>query len=296
MKQLYYIFFSMRPGQWTKNLVVFAALIFSRNLTDTELGAKSVEAFAIFCLLSGMIYLVNDIADRNKDELHETKRRRPLPSGRLSVAVAWVAAAVGFAAGMYASWRMGGGFLAVAISFVVLNLVYSFALKRVALLDVMSISVSFVLRAIGGVEALRAIDPSIEISAWLLICTLLLSLFLGFCKRRHELVTVYQAENHRESLLGYSPALLDQLVGITAGGSIISYTIYTIWPDTVAKFGTTALVYTVPLVLLGVFRYLYLVYNEQKGGSPSDLLLREKFLLIDVIAWIALVVAIMHKF
>lgn len=294
MRQLFYIVVSMRPWQWTKNLVVFAALIFSRNLTNDDLVWKSVEAFAIFCLLSGMIYLVNDTVDVEKDKMHDVKRNRPLPSGKLKVPVAWGVAVLGFAGGMYAAYAMGVGFFVVSISFVVLNLFYSFVLKRVALLDVMSIAVGFVLRAISGVEALRVIEPSVQISPWLLICTLLLSLFLGFCKRRHELVTMDQAVNHRESLLGYSPALLDQLVGITAAGAIIAYTIYTIWPDTVQKFGTTALVYTVPLVLLGVFRYLYLVYNEQKGGSPSDLLLREKFLLIDVIVWIVLVIAILH--
>jgi len=295
VKQLYYILVSMRPGQWTKNLVVFAALIFSRNLAHDDLVLQSVGAFAIFCLLSGMIYLVNDIVDAEKDRVHEEKRKRPLPAGKLAVPVAWVAAILGFCGGVYAAWIVGPGFFKVAIAFVVLNLLYSFLLKRVALLDVMSISVSFVLRAIAGVEALREIDPSIQISPWLLICTLLLSLFLGFCKRRHELVTIDRAESHRESLLGYSPALLDQLVGITAACAVIAYSIYTIWPDTVQKFGTADLIYTIPLVLLGVFRYLYLVYNEQKGGSPSDLLLREKFLLIDVVAWIVLVVAILNN-
>jgi hypothetical protein len=163
-------------------------------------------------------------------------------------------------------------------------------------LDVASISLSFVLRAIAGVEALRDVDPGIAISPWLLICTLFLSLFLAFCKRRHELLTLENAADHRESLQEYSTVLLDQLVGITAGGSIIAYAIYTIWPETVEKFGTTGLVYTVPLVLIGVMRYLYLVYNKQKGGSPSDLLLHEKFLLVDVLFWIVLVIVILGGF
>jgi len=178
----------------------------------------------------------------------------------------------------------------------VLNLLYSFGLKKLVLLDVTAISLSFVLRAIGGVEALRDVDHSIAISPWLLICTLFLSLFLAFCKRRHELVNLEDAANHRESLQEYSTILLDQLVGITAGGSVIAYAIYTIWPETVQKFGTEHLVYTVPLVLIGVMRYLYLVYNKQKGGSPSDLLLHEKFLLIDVVAWVVLVIAILGGF
>ncbi len=293
MKQLYYIVVSMRPSQWTKNLVVFAGLVFSRNLFNQDLAAKSFEAFVVFCILSGMIYLINDIADIEKDKLHDRKKERPLPSGRLKVPVAAVASVVGTALGLYLAWWIGREFFTVAAIFLALNTVYSFALKRVVLLDVMSISISFVLRAIGGVEALVGVDPTIELSPWLLICTLFLSLFLAFCKRRHELVTMRNAHNHRKSLAEYSPALLDQLVGITAGGSLLAYALYTIWPDTVEKFGTTNLVYTLPLVLLGVMRYLYLVYNKQKGGSPSDLLLHEKFLLITVLAWVLLVIAIL---
>jgi hypothetical protein len=140
------------------------------------------------------------------------------------------------------------------------------------------------------------VDPSIDISPWLLICTLFLSLFLAFCKRRHELTTMGDAARHREALAEYSPELINQLVGITAAGAVLSYSIYTIWPDTVAKFGTTNLVYTIPLVLIGVMRYLYLVYSKDKGGSPSDLLLSEKFILIDVFLWILLVIAIFYFF
>jgi 4-hydroxybenzoate polyprenyltransferase len=286
----------MRPGQWTKNLVVFAGLVFSRHLFDGRLAAKSVEAFGLFCLLSGLVYVANDIADVEKDRLHPSKCKRPLPSGRLKIPTAATAAIVGTMIGLALAWLVGRQFFVVAAVFLVVNYLYSFALKRVVLLDVMSISVSFVLRAIGGVEALRALDPGIAISPWLLICTLFLSLFLAFCKRRHELITLTDAGDHRAALLEYSPALLDQLVGVTAGGSVLAYAIYTIWPDTVDKFGTTNLVYTVPLVLLGVMRYLYLVYSKQKGGSPSDLLVHEKFILIVVLAWIVLVVAIIGWF
>jgi len=293
LKQLYYIAQSMRPSQWTKNLVVFAGLVFSRNLFDRDLAAKSVEAFVVFCLLSGMIYLINDIADIKRDQLHERKKERPLPSGRLGIPAAVIAAIVGTLLALYLAFLVGWEFFIVAVVFFGLNMVYSFGLKRIVLLDVMSISMSFILRAIGGVEALRSQDPAIEISPWLLICTLFLSLFLAFCKRRHELITLRNAYAHRRSLQEYSPPLLDQLVGITAGGSVLAYSIYTIWPDTVEKFGTTNLVYTVPVVLLGVMRYLYLVYKKQKGGSPSELLLHEKFLLITVLVWIVLVIVIL---
>lgn len=296
MKQGYYILASMRPKQWTKNLVVFAGLIFSQNFSDAGLLLRSVEAFLVFCLLSGVIYLINDVADAEKDQHHPTKRTRPLASGVLKKSTAAVVAAVLTVVGLFFAQRLGSGFLVVACLFAALNLIYSFGLKRVVLLDVASISLSFVLRAIGGVEALRGVDPAIAISPWLLICTLFLSLLLAFCKRRHELVNIEDAANHRESLQEYSPALLDQLVGISASGSVLSYSIYTIWPETVEKFGTGNLVYTVPLVLIGIMRYLYLVYKKEKGGSPSDLLLHERFLLVDVLVWIALVIVILGDF
>jgi 4-hydroxybenzoate polyprenyltransferase len=293
VKQLLFTVQSMRPSQWTKNLVVFAGLVFSRNLLNGEFVVTSVQAYAVFCLLSGMIYLVNDIVDLENDKLHDRKKLRPLPSGRLKIPVAIAASIIITIVALVLAWFIGRGFFIVAVVFLGLNTLYTFALKGVVLLDVLSISISFILRAIGGVEALRGLDPSIEISPWLLICTLFLALFLGFCKRRQELISMKEAHAHRKTLREYSPALLDQLVGITAGGSVLSYAIYTIWPDTVDKFGTANLVYTVPIVLLGVMRYLYLVYSKQMGGSPSDLLLQEKFMLITVVVWIVLVVAIL---
>jgi 4-hydroxybenzoate polyprenyltransferase len=296
LKTLYYILITMRPRQWTKNLVVFAGLIFSQNVTNATLVWKSVEAFLIFCALSGVIYLVNDVADVDKDRLHEIKKHRPLPAGRLRRSDALVAAVMVGITALALAALVGWGFFVVGIVFFSLNVLYSLALKKIVLVDVVSISLSFVIRAIAGVEALVGVDPTIEISPWLLVCTLFLSLFLAFCKRRHELVTLGEASRHRESLAEYSPVLVDQLVGITAAGAVLSYSIYTIWPDTVEKFGTTALVYTIPLVLIGVMRYLYLVYNKEKGGNPTEMLLSEKFILIDVFLWILLVVAIFYVF
>jgi 4-hydroxybenzoate polyprenyltransferase len=243
-----------------------------------------------------VIYIVNDVADIAKDKLHETKRTRPLAAGKLRVADALVAAVLVGITALVLAALVGGGFFLVALVFFSLNVLYSLVLKRVVLVDVVSISLSFVIRAIAGVEALVAVDPTIEISPWLLICTLFLSLFLAFCKRRHELATMGEASRHRESLAEYSSALIDQLVGITAAGAVLSYSIYTIWPDTVEKFGTAGLVYTIPLVLIGVMRYLYLVYNKEKGGNPTEMLLNEKFILIDVFLWILLVVAIFYVF
>ena len=286
----------MRPRQWTKNLVIFAGLIFSQNVTNDALVWKSVEAFLIFCALSGVIYIVNDVIDIDKDRLHQTKRNRPLPSGKLKKFDALAAAVLIGAGALVLARFVGASFFGVAVAFFSLNILYSLVLKRIVLVDVVSISLSFVIRAIAGVEALADVEPLITISPWLLICTLFLSLFLAFCKRRHELTTLGDAVRHREALADYSPALIDQLVGITASGALLSYSIYTIWPDTVEKFGTTRLIYTIPLVVVGVMRYLYLVYNKEKGGSPTDMLLSEKFLLIDVFLWIVLVVAIFYIF
>ena len=296
MRKLYYILLTMRPRQWTKNLVIFAGLIFSQNVTNDALVWKSVEAFLIFCALSGVIYIVNDVIDIDKDRLHQTKRNRPLPSGKLKKFDALAAAVLIGAGALVLARFVGASFFGVAVAFFALNILYSLVLKRIVLVDVVSISLSFVIRAIAGVEALADVESSITISPWLLICTLFLSLFLAFCKRRHELTTLGDAVRHREALADYSPALIDQLVGITASGALLSYSIYTIWPDTVEKFGTTRLIYTIPLVVVGVMRYLYLVYNKEKGGSPTDMLLSEKFLLIDVFLWIVLVVAIFYIF
>ena len=296
MKQLYYIVLSMRPRQWTKNLVVFAGLIFPQNLGNADLGLLSIRAFVIFCGLSGVIYLINDVTDVEKDRIHDIKRTRPLASGKLGAGRATAAAVIIGVLALFFAYRVGASFFLIATIFFALNFLYSFILKRVVLLDVVSISMSFVIRAIAGVEALADVDSSIHLSPWLLICTLFLSLFLAFCKRRHELTTMDEASRHRETLAEYSPTLIDQLVGISAGGAILSYSIYTIWPDTVEKVGTTNLVYTIPLVLIGVMRYLYLVYGQEKGGSPSEMLLSDRFILITVFAWILLVVALFYVF
>jgi 4-hydroxybenzoate polyprenyltransferase len=296
MSKPYYILMAMRPRQWTKNLIIFAGLIFSQNVTNGELALRAFQAFLVFCVLSGAIYILNDVADVEKDKLHETKRKRPLPSGKLRIPEAVTAATLLAVLALAMAFRIGQNFFIVSVVFFTFNLLYSFALKRIVLLDVVSISLSFVIRAIAGVEALVDIDQTIELSPWLLICTLFLSLFLAFCKRRHELLSMTEASKHRESLAEYSPVLIDQLVGISASGAVLSYSLYTIWPDTVENFGTTDLVYTIPFVLLGVMRYLYLVYGKDKGGSPSEILLTEKFMLIDVFAWIVAVVAILQLF
>jgi 4-hydroxybenzoate polyprenyltransferase len=295
MKKLWYFIVSMRPRQWTKNLVLFAGLVFSRHLFDPQLFERSVCAFVVFCLLSGSMYILNDVFDRARDREHPAKRKRPIPSGLLGGSEALPFAALITALMLVAAWFLGRWFFVTTSAFVALNVAYSRFLRGVVILDVFSISFSFLLRATAGVEVLRPLVPGIEISAWLLICTLFLSLFLGFCKRRSEIVFLEATQTHRDSLKDYSVHLLDQLVGLSATTALVSYSIYTIWPSTVEKFGTSNLVYTIPFVVFGIMRYLYIVYSRNEGGDPSGVLLTEKSILITVFLWIVATILILWR-
>lgn len=275
---------SMRPHQWTKNLVVFAALIFALRLDDRGLLMRSTAAFIIFCGLSGAVYLLNDLKDREKDRLHPTKRLRPIASGALAPASAIVLLAVLVVVGLSGAWFLGTGFFAVAVAFLTLNLGYSFLLRRLVLLDVMAIAAGFVLRALAGAEVLLEAGENLRISPWLLMCTFFLSLFLALGKRRHEVKAV--DHEHRQSLDHYSVELVDRLTAITVAVTILSYSIYTIWPDTVEYFGTDQLIYTIPFVFYGLGRYLYLVLQKDKGGDPSEMLLTDRSILLTVVLWI----------
>ncbi len=292
MNTLWNLIVTMRLKQWTKNLVLFAGVLFSREFTDPELVKTSLLGFAVFCILSGAIYTINDVIDRKKDLEHPAKARRPIASGRLSVAAALSAATVLLAGALSVSAFLGLEFFLLAAGFVAVNLLYSAVTRNVVILDAISISFSFLLRAGAGVAVLHPLMPELEFSPWLWICTLFLSLFLAICKRRHEIDRLEDAGRHRSSLKDYSAQLLDQLVGLTATASMISYSIYTVWPSTVAKFGTTSLVYTIPFVAFGIMRYLFLVYNRDSGGDPSGVLLTEKAIIIDVFLWFLAVLLI----
>ncbi|MHB1191384.1 MAG: decaprenyl-phosphate phosphoribosyltransferase, partial [Armatimonadota bacterium] len=255
----------MRPKQWTKNLALFAALIFAQKATQPEPLARSLAAFAVFCLLSGGVYLLNDLADLERDRLHPVKRKRPIASGRLRPGGAVAVAVPALALALAGSIAISPLFFAVAAGFLALQLAYSFYLKHVMILDVFAIAAGFVLRVVAGAEAI-----SVEVSSWLLVCTMLLALFLGLAKRRHELAILDTgAAMHRKSLSGYTTGLLDQMISVVTSATLISYALYTMSEETIHKFGTTKLVYTVPFVLYGIFRYLYLVYSRNEGGSPD---------------------------
>ena len=279
---------ALRPHQWTKNLLVFAPLALSKHLLDLDALLRAALAFALFCGLSGTVYLINDVVDLERDRLHPKKRLRPLASGALSVGAARVGAiALGLSC-LGLSALLGQAFLTSAALYLALNLFYSFRLKHVVILDVISISLGFVLRPVAGALAI-----SVQFSDWLLVCTLLLALFLALAKRRHELVTL-EGTGHREILAEYSPYLLDQMIAVVTASCLMAYAFYTLAPETVEKYRTDRLSWTIPFVLYGIFRYLYLVHGKEEGGSPTDLLLTDRPLLADVALWAAALVAIVY--
>lgn len=282
---------SLRPDQWTKNLIVFAALIFAVQLFDPAALALATAAFLIFCALSGAVYLINDVSDRDADRQHPLKRLRPIASGELpaGVALAW---GVGLSVtALAAAFWLQPMFGAAAAAYVALFVLYSRALKHVVILDVMSIAIGFVLRAVAG-----GLVIGVPISDWLLVCTILLALFLGLAKRRHELTMLADgATGHRRILEEYDPYLLDQMIAIVAAATLVVYIIYCASPETTARFGTQWLVLTTPFPIYGIFRYLYLVHRKHGGGSPSDLLLRDRPLLSCVALWGLAVILIIYR-
>jgi 4-hydroxybenzoate polyprenyltransferase len=284
------IIVAMRPHQWTKNLLVFAGLVFSRKLLDVPSDLRVLLTFAIFCLLSGASYLVNDVIDVEEDRSHPIKRSRPIASGTLSPTMALVAAVVAACIGLAGAWVVGSELGVVATAYFILIIAYSLVLKSIVILDVLTIAVGFVLRAVAGAVAIE-----VEISSWLFLCTVLLALFLALSKRRHELVLLENgAVNHRQILREYSPHLLDQMVSVVTAATLVAYAFYTMSEETVEKFHTRYLGLTIPLVLYGIFRYLYLVHKREGGGSPSRALIGDRPLLIDVCLWIIAVVVILY--
>jgi len=286
---------SLRPSQWTKNLIVFAGLLFGQRgnapaFLDPHAVGLAIAAFAIFCALSGVVYLINDVADREADRMHPLKRNRPIASGAVSPGTAIGAAIVLAAAALGAAWLIRPLFALVAVAYVGLLALYSGPLKHVVIIDVLTIAVGFVLRAAAGAVAI-----DVPISHWLLILTILLALFLALSKRRHELVLLADAATgHRPILEEYSPYLLDQMIAVVTASTLISYVIYSVSPETVQKFHTDYLGLTLVFPLYGIFRYLYLVHQKEGGGSPADMLLNDRPLLACVALWAIAVAAIIY--
>ncbi|MDP2702925.1 MAG: decaprenyl-phosphate phosphoribosyltransferase, partial [Candidatus Rokubacteria bacterium] len=275
--------------QWVKNLFVFAGVIFSQQLLTPRVW-PALAAFAIFCGLSGAIYLFNDVADVDKDRLHPSKRLRPVASGALPIG-----AAIGFgvlllAGCLAAAFRLSPAFGLVALAYGTLLTAYSVWLKHLVILDVLTVAAGFVLRAVAG-----AVAVDVEISGWLLICTILIALFLTLGKRRHEYRSLTgDAAAQRPIRAEYSEGFLDQMISVVTASTVTTYALYTMSPETVAKFHTRLLPLTLPFVLYGIFRYLYLLYRRDLGDNPSDLLVTDRGLLLDALLWMVTTLAIIY--
>ncbi|MDP2811832.1 MAG: decaprenyl-phosphate phosphoribosyltransferase [Rhodocyclaceae bacterium] len=282
----------LRPHQWIKNGFVFVGLLFGHGWVGEDgerMAVLAVIAFAAFCLLSSAVYVMNDIVDREQDRLHPEKKHRPLASGAIGIEAAMALGAACLVGGLTLSVAMdamsGGSLTAILGVYLLLNLAYSHGLKHVVVLDVFIIAAGFMLRLLAG-----TVGIGIEPSRWLLLCGLMLTLFLGFAKRRAELnALIAESGGHRRVLDHYTPAMLDQFITIAAAATVIGYSLYTVSPETEALHGTPWLIATVPFVLYGLLRYLFLLHRRGGGGDPARELLTDRHLLAAFLGWLALV-------
>ncbi len=271
---------ALRPWQWVKNLFVVAPAVFAHQLTEASTAPRVALAFALFCAASSAVYLINDLRDREADRNHPLKKHRPLASGALAAptALVFVVALVALAIG--GGWTLGPRFTAIVGLYMAVNLLYSWRLKHLVILDVMILSLGFVFRVEAGAAAV-----DVEVSSWILLCTIFLALFLAFSKRRHEIVLLNtKAAGQRKVLDHYSPLFLDQMINVVTASTVISYALFATDPDSMARHGR-GLVYTVPLVLFGIFRYLYLVYQKTDDRNPTEGLLTDPPFLLNILLW-----------
>jgi len=286
-----------RPKQWTKNAIVFFPFMFTlgeywRPFTPDmyRMLGLTLAAFVLFCVLSGCVYLINDLVDIEKDRLHPTKRRRPLAAGELEPTHAVAAAVVLLATALPVSFYLSLRFGVLAVTYFGVMLAYSYWLKNQVIVDVFTVAAGFVLRALAG-----AVVIDVRISPWLFVITILLSLFLGFSKRRHELVLLEgNATDHRSTLAEYSPQLLDEMIGVVAAATVIAYSLYTFTAENLPP--NHEMMLTIPFVLYGIFRYLYLIHVKNAGGSPEEILLKDRPLLGAILMWGLAVVGILYFF
>ena len=279
---LKHVLLSMRPEQWIKNFFVFTALLFSKNLLNPSKVIEATVGFTIFCMITGCAYMINDLVDLEKDKLHPVKSRRPLASGKLKKDTAVKIVVLICLASLFFAFYMNILFGIIVLAYFLLNIGYSIYLKNIVIIDVVSIAAGFVFRVLGG-----AVIISVVASQWLILCTILLSLFLGFSKRRHELILLEDnATSHRKVLEHYSPYFLDQMIAVVTASTLICYALYTMSKDTIEKLGTSKLIYTIPFVLYGIFRYLYLVHQKEEGGSPTEIMFTDKPMIINICLWV----------
>lgn len=283
-KKIKYIILSLRPEQWSKNFIIFAGILFAGGLNNPKTLLETVYVFAMFCLLSGASYIINDIVDIKRDRHIEGKRQRPIASGVLGVKEALIVSAALFI--MTTAWSalISKELLLIVTAFIGLHLIYSLFLRQVVILDIFSIALSFLLRLFAGLSTLSLKET--EFSSWILLCTIFLSLLLALCKRRNELILLREGSKlHRKSLEGYNEKYLSQLISIMAGANILSYSLYTLSPDTIIKHGTTNLKYTIPFVIYGIFRYLYLVYIKEEGLKPEKVFVKDIPFLLNILLY-----------
>lgn len=272
----------LRPTQWSKNLVIFAALIFSKHLFNRADVLLVGMGFMAFCLVASAAYVMNDLRDCDRDRQHPLKSLRPLPAGRVRRGTAVLLGTTLLVCGIALALALDLAFGVLICVYFALQIAYTFWLKEVVILDVMAIASGFVIRATSG-----GVIIAVPVSPWLIICTFLLALFLGFSKRRHELVLLEaRATDHRATLKEYSPYFLDQMIAVVTASTVVAYAIWTVSPEIREKLGTEKLYLTIPFVLFGIFRYLYLVHQREEGGNPTQLLLTDRPLLLDVVLWI----------
>lgn len=274
---------SMRPKQWYKNLVIFVGIVFSLNLLNLQMWLNVILAFIIFCLFSGSEYVINDILDIERDRKHPKKCRRPIASGKLKLPHALLFVIILISVAMSGAYFINRQFLIISITYLLLILSYSIFLKHLIIVDLLIISTGFVIRAVAGCLAIN-----VSVSPWLIICAFLLALFLVLGKRRHELILLgNDTKNHRRTLEDYSTEILDQMINITTGALIMSYSLYTFRAD------NTYMMLTIPFAIYGLFRYLFLVHSRNIGGEPETLF-RDKGMLISMVLWTVLVILILY--
>jgi len=264
---------SMRPSQWYKNLIIFIGLIFSYNLFNTELYVHVVLAFIIFCLLSGCVYILNDIKDIEKDKMHPKKKLRPIASGKLPVKFALSFSIITTPVLVYVSFSLNFWFGVITTLYLLQNVLYTFALKDIPIVDILVIAFGFVLRAVAG-----AVVIDVEVSPWLIVCTFLLAILLAAGKRRHELIILDDAAKHRKSAGSYSVEFLDQILNVTTSSLLVSYLLYTFFT------GNYSMMLTIPFAFYGVFRYLQLVHIKNFGNNP-ELILKDLPSIVNLILW-----------
>lgn len=281
---------SLRIKHWVKNLFVFSGIMFSQNIFVIPMLIDISLTFIAFCILSSSVYIINDLADIEKDRHHPVKCKRPIAAGELKKSSAVMVVLILISIALIMSYRLGLNYFLLAMIYIFVQIPYSFHLKHLVILDVFCIAAGFFIRVVAG-----AVVINVEMSSWLIICTIFLSIFLGLAKRRHEIEILDDiAVNHRKVLLDYSPYLLDQLMMITASATVVCYALYTTSQITIAKFGTKKLIYTIPFVVYGIFRYLYLVHIKGKGGNPENILVEDIPMFVNIALWILTIGIILY--